>query len=340
MKTLPALAGWGMRFLRNSTPAAFEQNHRSNLRLAMYSLGVMRGLRERTHIEYGRAARGSLGIFRDRAALDHGCAAASRLSSVGLKSRRLSTAQTIELEPALAPIADRLSGAIHFESDEVGDAQLFCEALTDRARREGVEFRFDTEVASLQMNAGGVSCVTTRQARFTADRYVVAAGSYSSPLLRHAGIRLPVQPAKGYSVTFDRARDQVPLSRPVIDHHLHAAIVPFEDGSVRVAGTAEFAGYDRTLHPARVQNLLALMRELLPQGQWELAAAKPWCGLRPSSPDGVAIVGPSPVDNLWVNSGQGHLGWTMAAGSAQLLADLMSDTTPAIDPSPYALARF
>ena len=339
LRTLPGLTGWAMTFLRNSTAAAFERNHRSNLRLALYSLEVMRSLRQQTHVEYGRAARGSLGLFRDPAALDHACAAASRLSSAGLISRRLSTAETVELEPALAPIADRLSGAIHYEIDEVGDAHRFCAALADHAQQEGVEFCFDTEVSSLEMRSGRVLGVMSDRKRFVADHYVVAAGSYSTLLLRGAGVRLPVRPAKGYSVTFDGDHARPSLHRPIIDHHLHAVIVPFE-GALRAAGTAEFAGYDRSLDPARIRNLLALMQDILPQAHWNPAAAKPWCGLRPSSPDGVAIIGSTPVSNLWVNSGHGHLGWTLAAGSARLLTQLMAGDSPSIDPAPYALARF
>jgi D-amino-acid dehydrogenase len=339
VKTLPRLVRWGTTFLRNSTAEAFARNHRSNLRLARYSLDVMQRLRRETQIDYGRAARGSIGVFRDSAAWDHAWREAEQLRPDGLIARRLSVTELIALEPALKPIASHLSGAIKYESDEVGDAHQFCVALAAHAREQGVDFRFGTEVRSLEMSAGKVAAVVARDERFVADRYVVAAGSYSTLLLRQAGVRLPIQPAKGYSITFANANARVGLQRPIIDHHLHAVIVPFEDGSLRVAGTAEFAGYDRTLNDARVRNLIGLMQDLLPQAQWDAGAAAPWCGLRPSSPDGVAIIGPTPIANLWINSGQGHLGWTLAAGSAQLFTDLLSADPPAIDPKPYALAR-
>jgi len=181
--------------------------------------------------------------------------------------------------------------------------------------------------------------VRTERERFVADQYIIAAGSYSTLLLRQAKVRLPVCPAKGYSVTFENSSDRPTLNRPVIDYFLNAAVVPF-NGYMRAAGTAEFAGYDRALTSARIHNLLALVRQVLPQAEWNLADAKCWCGLRPSSPDGVAIIGATPVQNLWINSGHGHLGWTMAAGSAQLLTNLISGESPAIDPGPYSLARF
>lgn len=339
VKTLPRLMGWGTSFLRNSTAEAFARNHRSNLLLARYSLDVMQRLRRETQIEFGRAARGSVGVFRDRSAWDQAWHAAEQLRPDGLIARRLSVAELIALEPALKPIASQLSGAIYYESDEVGDAHQFCVALAAHAREQGVDFRFGTEVSSLATSGGRVVAIITRDERFFADRYVVAAGSYSTLLLKQAGVRLPIQPAKGYSITFANANERVGLQRPIIDHHLHAVIVPFEDGSLRAAGTAEFAGYDRTLSEARVRNLVGLMRDILPQAHWDAAAARPWCGLRPSSPDGVAIIGPTPIANLWINSGQGHLGWTLAAGSAQLFTDLLSADVPAIDPKPYALAR-
>ncbi len=339
VKTLPRLMGWGTRFLRNSSAEAFARNHRSNLRLARYSLDVMQRLRRETQIEFGRVARGSVGIFRDRSAWDHAWHAAEQLRADGLPARRLSVRELIELEPALQPIGPQLCGAIYYESDEVGDAHRFCVALAAHAREQGVDFRFGMEVSSLAMSGGKVAAIVARGERFVADFYVVAAGSYSTLLLEQAGVRLPVQPAKGYSITFANANARVGLQRPIIDHHLHAVIVPFEDGSLRAAGTAEFAGYDRTLSEARVRNLIRLMQEILPQAHWDAAAAQPWCGLRPSSPDGVAIIGPTPIANLWVNSGQGHLGFTLAAGSAQLFTDLLSGGVPAIDPKPYALAR-
>jgi len=182
--------------------------------------------------------------------------------------------------------------------------------------------------------------------RLVADGYVIAAGSYSTALLRPLGIRLAVRPAKGYSVTFDAPQttgaDRTPSSAlkvPIVDDDMHAAVVPV-GGAIRVAGTAEFAGFDLTLRPERVKNLTQLVQQILPRAGLDPDTAKPWCGLRPMSADGVPIIGPTPISNLWVNTGHGHLGWTMAAGSGELLADLMSEASPAIDPAPYDLKRF
>jgi D-amino-acid dehydrogenase len=339
VRALPSLAGWGFTFLRNSAPANFERNTLKNLRLAAYSLKVMESLRQETGVEYGRSAAGTLRVFRDVAALERSIAAAYRLSSEGVTFRKLSSAETAELEPALAPIAGSLAGSIHSDIDETGNAHRFCAALSERARAAGVEFRFGTNVHSLQMRSGEVSAVQSSDGNLIADRYIVAAGSYSTPLLRRIGVALPVRPAKGYSVTFDRPLDEPSLRIPVVDDDLHAVIVPLE-GMIRVAGTAEFTGYDLTLPAARIRNLLRLPQRVLPQAALDSATARPWCGLRPMSADGVPIIGGTAVPNLLVNTGHGHLGWTMSAGSGQLLADLMSGASPAIDPDAYALSRF
>jgi D-amino-acid dehydrogenase len=339
LRALPGLLGWGVTFLRNSRPAAFERNIRSNYHLARFSLKVMQDLRHQTRIEYGRGAQGTLRLFRDRATLNQASATADRLSSEGLSFRRLSAAEAVELEPALAPIANKLVGAIHYGTDETGDAYQFCVALSGCARQQGVDFRFRTEVSSLEIRSDRLTAVVSNRERFQADQYIVAAGSYSAPLLRDVGVHLPVRPVKGYSVTFDGYQGRPSLRIPVIDDKLHAAVVPI-GGAIRVAGTAEFAGYDRALNPDRVRNLLRLLKEVLPQAQVNSATAKPWCGLRPMSADGVPVIGPTGVSNLLVTTGHGPLGWTMAAGSAQLLTDLVSGDSPSIDPTPFRLTRF
>jgi D-amino-acid dehydrogenase len=256
-----------------------------------------------------------------------------------LNIRRLSREETVELEPALAPICHQLAGALHYTTDETGDAYRYCVALTDHARKLGVTFRFDTVVASLELRSGKIASIVTERGSVTADQYVVAAGSYSTLLLGRVGVQLPVRPAKGYSITFDRPPGTTPLRIPIVDDLAHAVVVPIDD-AIRVAGTAEFAGFDQSLNPDRIRNLLALCHEVLPQMRLDPATARPWCALRPMSADGVPIIGPTGISNLYVSTGHGHLGWTMAAGPAQLLADLMSGVTPSLDPSPYDLKRF
>ncbi len=339
LQALPSLLRWGTMFLRNSSPQRFRQSVLANLRLSQFSLEIMESVRRHSGIEYGRSTRGTLRLFRDESSFRAAVAATQQLSSFGLTARALTTTETMELEPALQPIGSRLKGALHYEADEVGDAHLFCEALASHLQGAGVELQFGREVTGLEVRAGKVAAAIVNGVPMRADDYLMAAGSYSTPLLRLAGVRLPVRPVKGYSITFDAPSAPVSLRIPVIDDHLHAGVVPLGT-SIRVVGTAEFAGYDLTLRRKRLANLYALLREILPEVPFNPEATNPWCGLRPVSADGVPIIGATVFENLYLNTGHGHLGWTMAVGSGRLVAELVCQRTPALDPSPYALERF
>lgn len=339
LTAVPSLLGWGTHFLRESRRTRFERNARTNLALALHSMMMMSRLRRETGIEYGRAAPGTLRLFRDPVTLERALAWAGRLNSGGLEHRALNRTQVLALEPALGPVGQQLSGGIHYPQDEIGDAYKFCLAMTELARRKGVKFHFGAPVADFELGRRGVNAVSAGERRFAADRYVVAAGSFSSQLLRKVGIKIPVQPAKGYSITFDRPPEVSSLRVSVVDDAYHAAVVPLGN-VIRVAGTAEFAGYDRSLSEPRIRNLQALVDRVLPQVRLERAAVRPWCGLRPMSPDGVPLIGRTPIDNLWVNTGHGHLGWTLAAGSASVLSDLLMGDNPTLDRTAFAPGRF
>ncbi|MDE2450968.1 MAG: D-amino acid dehydrogenase [Gammaproteobacteria bacterium] len=339
LKALPHLAGWGTGFLRNSSAERYKRNTIKALKLALHSLEVLGNLRREIGIEYGCAMRGTLRVIRDPAALDRALAWAEGLRPEGLTFRGLTSDDIVAIEPALAPIRKQLAGGIHYPADEVGNAYKFTVALADQARRDGVEFRFRTPVTGIEVRQGKVAAVLAGGTRFTADCYVVAAGSYSPLLLKQLGIKVPVRPAKGYSITFEHPPALPVFQLPVCDDDFHAVVVPLE-GMIRVAGTAEFTGYDLSLTEARIQNLMTLLKQVLPSAGFERAQAKPWCGLRPMSMDGVPIIGKTPIGNLWINTGHGHLGWTMAAGSGQLLSDLLTGGSPRVNPDAYALARF
>jgi D-amino-acid dehydrogenase len=338
-RTLPTLFGWGITFLRNCSPAAFHRNALSNLHLALYSLNGMETLLKQTRIEFGRQTRGSLRIFRDEANMDRAVTVARQRSPMGLGSNVLSPPDAVALEPALEPIARQLTGAIHYPADQVGDAYRFCVALADYTQREGVHYEFQTEILSLRQRSGKVTSVETSRGDLQADQYVVAAGSYSTPLLKQLGINLPVRPVKGYSATFACGLGAEHLGIPIVDDDLHAVVVPLP-GAIRVAGTAEFAGYNQDMDPMRIRNLTKLLRTVLPRMRINFDAGELWCGLRAVSADGVPIIGATSISNVLVNTGHGHLGWTMAVGSAELLTNLLCGEMPSIDPAPYSLARF
>lgn len=337
LKALPSLGTWGLRFLWNSRRRAFHRNTLANLRLALQSLAAMDSLRSEVNIEYGRQVGGTLRIFRDEDSLAHAMSAARLLHEQGIAHRRLTRDETVGLEPGLAPIALGLAGGIHYPIDEAGDAYGFCKGLAADISKLGAEFRYRTHVRGLEVENGRVVAVLTDWERLPAEAVVIAAGSYSAPLLRSAGLSLPVRPVKGYSLTLDAPH--VPLSHPVIDDALHAVIVPMT-GAVRAAGTAEFAGFDRRIDRTRVSTLSTFIKSVLPQAPLDFRTGRPWSGLRAMSADGVPIIGETRIPGLWVNSGHGHLGWTMAAGSARLLSDLIDKRKPSLDAVPYAPARF
>lgn len=336
---LPSLAGWGAAFLRNSSPQRYRRNTIKNLKLALHNLAVLRRLRQDIGLEYGCATSGTMRLFRDPAPLGRALEWAQSLRDEGLNHRPLTGGDLVAMEPALAPIAAELAGGIYYPDDEIGNAYKFCVGLAEHARRAGVDFRFRTPVTSIETRQGKVAAVRSGAEAFTADSYIVAAGSYSPLLLKELGIAVPVRPAKGYSLTFERPTPAMPFRIPVCDDDFHAVVVPLEN-VIRVAGTAEFTGYDLSLPEARIGNLVRLMRGVLPTWPLDPTAAKPWCGLRPMAADGVPIIGPTPIGNLWINTGHGHLGWTLTVGSARLLSDLLTGNPPSVNPDDYALARF
>lgn len=336
--TLPGLVGWGAGFLRHSSPARFEHNTHANLRLALYSRALFDELRERSGIDFDIAREGSLRLFRAPAALDAAVKTARALESNGLTFTRLSAAEAAELEPGLAPIADGLAGAILYDLDAVGDAHRFCVALGREACRLGVTVRPGVKVDAIETRRGCVAHVRAGDEELSATNYVLAAGVDSLALARGIGVALPLAPVKGYSATVPM-HAPLPLGIPVIDDALHAAVVPLRE-AIRIVGTAEFAGFDTSIDPNRIETLFSLLTEILPGIELDRAGARQWCGLRPTSVDGVPLIGATSIPNLFLNAGHGHLGWTMALGSGAILADILGGRSPAIDSEPFRPARF
>lgn len=339
LAALPTLPAWGLRFLRNSRPAAHRRHLLSNLRLSLYSLETMRALRRGMGMQYGQAENGTLRLFRSAAAFDAAASHAIELERYGISAKCLAVADAVDLEPALAPIGEALVGAIHYPGDESGDARLFCDLVARLSVAEGVDIRFGAAVRSFGRSSRKIRFARLEDETIEADHFIVAAGSYSAPLVRSLGATLPVRPAKGYSLTFPLAQGQAGLRIPIVDDDFHAVVAPLP-GALRVAGTAEFAGFDTSLDPKQIAKLMLPLRVVLPAQGFDLENAVPWCGLRAMSCDGVPLIGRTAIQNLWLNTGHGHLGWTMAAGSARLLCDLLAGAMPEIDPAPYSPMRF
>jgi D-amino-acid dehydrogenase len=335
-RALPSMIGWGLSFLAASSPARQRASMDANLRLASYSLATMRELRAALALAYDERSNGTIKVFRERRAFDAAIARNAVLAELGLDVRTVDPAQAVALEPALAPIREALVGAIYCPTDESGDARAFTQGLADKAREAGVRFHFDCDITGFEHAGGRLNAALAGGRRFEAEQFVVAAGSWSPQLLARLGVALPVRPVKGYSITVPTARWSGAPQMPVIDDALHAAATPL-GARLRLAGTAEIAGYDARVTPARVENLFTLLLGLFPTYPQPLdrANAEPWAGLRPVSPDGVPRIGQLGYDNLFVNTGHGHLGWTLAAGSGALLAHLVCGRPPQINARPY-----
>lgn len=337
---VPSLFSWGIRFLRNSAPSRFYKACEDNFRLASYSLEQTRAVTRELNLQYSQASGGTLSVFRRERDLLAKKAVADRLAAVGMRYTLLDSTGIVALEPSLAEVGPKLIAGMHFLDDEFGDAQRFCVALADALQASGVPIVTGTRVTDILHSNGRVTGVRTVAGTIAADRIVLAAGPDSRSLLKPLGISLPVQPAKGYSVTIDVTGLHGGPRIPVLDDSMHAGVTPL-DHRLRLVGTAEFTGYRKQIDQVRVDNLFDLLQALFPSldARIERSKAFAWAGLRPMSADGRPVIGATSIEGLFLNTGHGHLGWTMSMGSAELLGDLMQGRPTAIDPAPFCIAR-
>jgi D-amino-acid dehydrogenase len=322
---------WGLRFLRECLPGRTEANIAAIVRLALYSRQQLQHLRQQLNLEYDQLQRGILHIYTNPEELARAVEAGRIMARYGLERQVLDTAGCLTIEPALQACAKQLLGGDYTASDESGDAHRFTQALAAQAANAGVDFLFETKIERIATAGGRIAGIvannaTTGPALLTADAYVMALGSYSPLLLQQVGLRLPVYPAKGYSATLNLAEGALAPTVSLTDDE-YKLVFSRLGQRLRIAGTAEFNGYNLELDPIRCQALMQRTRQLFPQlaivGEPQF-----WCGLRPATPSNVPFIGRSRLPNLWLNTGHGTLGWTMACGSAAALADLMDGKPP------------
>jgi D-amino-acid dehydrogenase len=282
--------------------------------------------------------RGTLQLFRTQKQLDHVHGDIDVLKQYGVAYEVLDSRQCVAAEPGLATATVPFVGALRLPDDDTGDCKMFTEGMARQAAAAGVTFRFGLRIDGIQTDAEKVTGVATSSGLLTADAYVGAMGSYTPLLVAPLGIRLPVYPIKGYSLTVPITNDAVAPVSTVMDETYKVATTRFEN-RIRVGGTAEIAGWDMTLRPHRRGPLERSLRELFPAAG-DLSKASFWCGLRPMTPDGTPVIGRAKFENFYLSTGHGTLGWTMAAGSGQVLADLISSKTPEIDTSDLDLSRY
>ncbi len=329
---------WLGRMLRNCTNARYLANKERQLRLARYSHACLTELRNELDLHYDQSTHGLLILYRRARELEAAMREAQTLDRLGIAYRFLDRVACVAHEPALGDSRDRITGGMLFPGDESGDCRRFTEVLAARAQQQGVKIMAATSVTTLAADGNRISRVVTDRGDFMADNYVLACGSYSPLLLRPLGVRLPVYPVKGYSITVPVANDAAAPQGTLTDE-TYKVVLTRLGNRLRAAGTAELCGYDLTLRRAHLATLVHVVRDLFPS-IGELTAAEPWAGLRPMTPDNPPVIGATPYRNLFLNTGHGTLGWTMACGSGRVLADLVSGRTPEIDLAGLTLARF
>ncbi|MFL6676496.1 MAG: D-amino acid dehydrogenase [Massilia sp.] len=324
----PHMWSWLVQMLANCNHRSYEINKRRMVRLAEYSRDVLKQLRADTGIHYDERTQGTLQLFRTQQQLDAAATDIAVLQQSGVPYNVLDPQGCEAAEPALARVRGKFVGGLQLPGDETGDCFKFTQALAVMAKELGVKFRHNVTIERLVTEGDKVTGVVTSQGELKADSFVLALGSYSPILLRQIGIKIPVYPVKGYSITVPITDASGAPESTVMDETYKVAITRLGD-RIRVGGTAEISGYDLALRPARRATLEHSVTDLFPLGG-DVSKAEFWCGLRPNTPDGTPVIGPTPFRNLFLNTGHGTLGWTMACGSGRVMADLVSGRQPDI----------
>ncbi len=328
---------WMWEMFKNCDAGRYAVNKERMVRLAEYSRDCIRALRSEIGIDYEGRQQGTLQLFRTQAQFDGAAKDIEVLRQAGVPFEVLDRAHLADAEPALAGVAGKLVGGLRLPNDETGDCQMFTTRLAALAADIGVRFEYGVDIRAIESQGDQITGVRTDKGTFTADRYVVALGSYSRLLLKQY-FRVPVYPLKGYSITVPITdASQAPVST-ILDETYKIAITRFEN-RIRVGGMAEIAGYSKELNPRRRETLEMVVTDLFPNGG-DVSKASFWTGLRPMTPDSTPIVGATPLRNLFLNTGHGTLGWTMACGSASVIADLVSGKVPAIHTDDLAIFRY
>lgn len=333
-----AMWKWMAQMLGNCTASAYATNKARMVRIAEYSRDVLKDLRAETGIAYDDRSRGTLEVFRTQKQIDGIAADLKVLESFGVPYEVLDRAGCVAAEPALARVGEKILGGLRLPGDETGDCFLFTQRLAALSESAGVTFRFGVDIRSLVTAGDRVTGVATSAGTFQADAVVVALGSYSPHLLKPLGLSLPVYPVKGYSLTLPIVDAEAAPVSTVMDEAHKVAITRLGD-RIRVAGMAEICGFDLELRDARRATIAHVVSDLFPAGG-DLSKAEFWCGLRPMTPDGTPVIGATGRPGLFLNTGHGTLGWTMACGSAKLLADIVSRKAPEISTEGLGIERY
>ncbi|WP_026622810.1 D-amino-acid dehydrogenase (plasmid) [Ensifer sp. WSM1721] len=339
---VPSIVGWGLKFLSNSTYARHKSNMIANIRIASLSLETLRSIRQTSTLNYDQTVRGTMRVFPRDGRMSEFVQMCREMQEWGVKFDVLNQEQILEKEPCLKDVIDRYIGAVFFPDDESGDAYKFTNEMARLATELGAQFLTNTTVLEIAKDfSTKISHVKTSKGDIQADAYVLSLGSYSPLLARPLGLRLPIIPVKGYSVTLPLNGWKGGPTRPVMDDGYHAMMVPMGD-RLRMGGKAEFARYNTHIDPKEGRRVLNDVLKILPAmaAHVDVESALNWSGLRPMTPGGAPLVGLTPYSNLFLNTGHGPLGWTMSCGSAKITADLITHgrvLNNSVNPMDYAL---
>lgn len=325
------LYAWGLRFLRECTLARAQQNTLTKLRLCQYSQRCLDDLADEESLQYAQVNKGVLYLYRDEKELEVGEKKMQLLADHGQKIETLDAQGVVALEPTLAPVRDKIVGAVYGMSDGSGDSELFTSEVAKICEKLGTTFYLGTRVTGLTSDGDRVTGVVTEDGILRADNYVLSFGVESPKIAKTIGVRIPIYPAKGYSVTFPIGDTNVAPVIGGVDEELLVAWSRLGD-SLRMTSTAEFAGYDRTWKPKDFSNIFKMAQTLFPDAA-DYSRGRYRSCLRPMTPDGPPILGRGRHENLYYNTGHGHMGWTMACGSSRAVVDVMTSQKPEIDMS-------
>lgn len=334
----PALWRWGAQMLRNCTAARYKVNKARMVRIAEYSRDCLKALREDIGISYDDRALGTIQLFRTQKQLDGVGKDVEILKKSGVPFDVLDRAGYVAHEPALAEVQEKFVGALRLPGDETGDCFKFTGAIAEAATRLGADFRFGVTIEGLETAGDEITGVRTDAGTLTADRYVLALGSYSTKMLAPIGIRVPVYPVKGFSITVPITDPDMAPTSTIMDETHKVAVTRLGD-RIRVGGTAQLSGFNLDLEAGRRRTLEFVVTDLFPKGG-DVSRATFWTGLRPMTPDGTPILGGTKYGNLYLSTGHGTLGWTMAAGTGRVMADLIGGAAPEISLEGLTVDRY
>ncbi|MFL2466931.1 MAG: D-amino acid dehydrogenase [Candidatus Pseudothioglobus sp.] len=327
------------RMYKNCNSRSYEINKSRMLRVANYSQKALLEIETDFDLYYEQKKQGSLQLFWDSKEIEKTQKDIAILDKFNINSQLLSAEECVKIEPGLQYVKNKLAGGIQFMDDFTGNCYLFSTEVYKKCVEMGVNFEFNTEIKSLQISNDKIASVSTDSGEIKADCYSVSLGSYSTKILSKIGFEIPIYPVKGYSITLPVLSNEDAPQSTIMDEKNKIAITRLGD-RIRVAGMAHLTDFDKNLRTKSLDSLISGLDLLFPKSYESSKETNFWTGLRPSTPDGTPIIGPTPFNNLFLNTGHGTLGWTMSAGSGKLLANLVSGIDPEISTEGIDMSRY